>query len=120
MYPILLAAFDNGSYIQMERKFQDIVIKEVYKRNTSWYAFDVSILSKTEVKLDVYAMRCNVYSRIGDLEFSFITVVPEAMTREYIVEKAIALAAKELAREQALAKSMEIARRADSFLNHYT
>lgn len=117
LFPYSLRCSAQGTFVHSAREYQDIVILEAKRRKTSWYAYDVDVLSPVCVKITVYDILDTVYGGIGEFKFEFTTPVFESKTRKTTVERAIELAQEQRRREVIAEEERIIARYADELLS---
>lgn len=91
VFPFTLSAHDNGHFVSSPRGF-DAAFKAAKPEGLSWYAFDVTVHSPTEVTFTPYGMACMAYGGIGAAKPSFSAVVTAEVTRPAIVRVATNLA----------------------------
>lgn len=92
MFPIHIACYDTGyGWIQMARQYQKAWFS-VQPRNFSWYCYDVTIISPTQIKLTIYDMADNFKGGIGKNLGHFWADVDASLTADDIQRHARELA----------------------------
>ena len=83
IFTFTVRAYDTGKYIKNPWQANSTFAK--YKpEGSSWYAYDVELLSKTRANFIVYDIACTVYGGIGRVSYEFSCDVDERDTSNFI------------------------------------
>lgn len=110
IFPILLACNEKGwSAHAFQRCFYATKPEDL-----TWFGYDTTILSQTEVEFTVYDMADNATGGLGDKIASFRATVPEELTKEAVDRKILFLALAQRERELRAIEEAIINRYADA------
>lgn len=83
-------------YCDRERGWSNVNFRPLFLSNKPkeliWYAYDVNILSKSEVEFIVYDIKDAVYGGVGSKLLSFICSADENLVKEFVVDRATSMA----------------------------
>ncbi len=86
-FPFTIFAHDNGHYVQEPWGFRRAFLK-IKPEGLTWYTFNVTIKSPTEVEFTTYGMYSFSTGGIGKKEHTFSATLDIEITREAITNEA--------------------------------
>lgn len=91
LFPFCLFAEETPHFTSSERDFQQTFLA-TKPADMSWFAYDVVILSPTQIEFIVYNMRCIASGGIGEPIANFSATVPAVLTLKHMERRAFSLA----------------------------
>lgn len=114
-FPFELHATDSHGWAANPTDFKETFLKHK-PAELSWYAYDVRIISQTQIEFIVFNMRDTCYGGIGREIAHFACTVDPAVTRNSIEKRAMRLAIEKRETEIAAAERSVIKSYADELL----
>ncbi len=93
IFPFTIHCYDNGHYIEMDNRYRETWLS-IKPKDYTWYCYDVTIKSRTEITFTIYGMRDTCYGGIGEKQDQFEVTVDKELT-----DKSIEKECKRIARE---------------------